>query len=402
MSEKLELEDTSLGRTPDPYLKDQVLELTDRIARLADNQQGKLDDIALAQETAQTIKPYVDRLVALDRLLNPVDRIVKKRQKIHDLQAEIAEDVTEVENLADNIDGDVAAPNLIGDIQGEISAVRRDRKLFVPQIDEDDSPQYADDSQQQSNRLLEQDIEKRFERIFAERFISLTRLESILSIQISPRDKKRYLRQLQQLWELLFERDEFHSHVQNNRVKSLANAFADYALIFRCPQFDKASNDGSLCSLAALRDHFQSFFVNPTAKGLWYTRQAFFHQSIDRGHWALVDSQYLNCTFKKPSIRLLMYARANSLPAKVVRQKSAVEDVYDRIVLELALRKRFFENCHSITNTSYQASADEPAKQVYLFYKDDSIRISGKSGTPHWKPTKPRWPGVLPSISLHQ
>jgi hypothetical protein len=83
-----------------------------------------------------------------------------------------------------------------------------------------------------------------------------------------------------------------------------------------------------------------------------------------------------------------------------VRQKSAVEDIYDRIVLELALRERFFENCHSITRTSYQTGADEPSKQVYLYYKDESIRISGKSGTPHWKPTKPRWPGVLPSIVL--
>jgi hypothetical protein len=199
MSEKLEFEDTGLEPKSDPYLKDQVLKLTERIAHLAQGKQYKLDDIALAQEAAQTIKPYVDRLVALNRLLNPVDRIVEKRLKIHDLQAEIANDVAVIENLADGIDDDVVAPNLVSDIQKEISAVRRDRKLFVSQINEDDPPQQADSQHQsnKSNSLLDQPVEKRFERIFAERFISLARLESILSLQISPRDKKRYLHQLE-------------------------------------------------------------------------------------------------------------------------------------------------------------------------------------------------------------
>jgi hypothetical protein len=32
---------------------------------------GKIEDLALAQEAAQAINPYIDRLIALDRLLNP-------------------------------------------------------------------------------------------------------------------------------------------------------------------------------------------------------------------------------------------------------------------------------------------------------------------------------------------
>ena len=106
-------------------------------------------------------------------------------------------------------------------------------------------PQQAD-SQHQSNNLLDQPVEKRFERIFAERFISLSRVESILAVQISARDKKRYLRQLQQFWDLLFDRDEFSPHAQNNRVQSLANAFADYALIFRNPQLGQTSKTRSI------------------------------------------------------------------------------------------------------------------------------------------------------------
>lgn len=393
---ELELENLVSEQGSSPELKSQVLQLTERINALADEGQGKIDDIVLAQETAQAIKPYVDRLVSLNRLLNPVDRIVEKRQQIHELQEELVEDVAEIESIAGGIKPDVSSV-VVNDLQGEIAAVKRDRKLYVSEVvAEDPPPVNSSDIKVAKSRLLNLPIEERFQLIFSERFISLDRSESILAIKIPANDRKRYLKSLEKMWSQLFDREEFRSHVEKNRVTSLANAFADYALILRSPVIKNKERT----TLAALREQFHPFFVNTNSKGLWYTRQAFFHKPIERGHWALVDKQYLNCTFKKPSIRLLMYARANGLPAQCVRQKSAVEDIYDRIVLELALRERFFENCHSITRTSYQASADDPAKQVYLYYKDDSIRISGKSGTPHWKPTKPRWPGVLPSIII--
>ncbi|MFT7691413.1 MAG: hypothetical protein ACI8P2_000028 [Candidatus Latescibacterota bacterium] len=390
-----EVEILSVENESSQQLKDQVLQLTNRINGLADGGQGKIENLALAQETAQAIKPYIDRLITLNRLLNPVDRLVEKRQQIHYLQEELAEDVAAIEGIA--ADNSEISPIIANDLQGELAAAKRDRKLFISEVAPQDTPPLEPaDHKVDKNTLLQLSIEERFERIFSTRFISLTRIESTLSVKFTSSDKKRYLNSLQKLWDQLFERDEFRPHVEKNRVASLANAFADYSLIFRSPIL----HGNERTTFASLREHFGAFFVNPHAKGLWYTRQAFYHKPIERGHWALVDRQYLNCTFKKPSIRLLMYARANGLPAKCVRQKTVVEDIYDRIIIELTLSERFFENCHSITRTSYQANADEPAKQVYLFYKDQSIRISGKSGTPHWKPTKARWPGVLPSITL--
>ena len=93
-----------------------------------------------------------------------------------------------------------------------------------------------------------------------------------------------------------------------------------------------------------------------------------------------------------------MYAQANALSPQLVRQKSAIEDVYDRVVLETALQERFFDNCNAITSTTYQPSPEAAVKQVYIYYKGNNIRISGKKGIPHWRPGKPRWPGVLPTI----
>ena len=93
-----------------------------------------------------------------------------------------------------------------------------------------------------------------------------------------------------------------------------------------------------------------------------------------------------------------MYARANDLPPRMVRQKSAVEDIYDRVILETELKERFFDNCNSITRSQYRQGREGSTKWVYIYHKDNDIRISGKSGIPHWRPSKPRWPGVLPSI----
>ena len=114
-----------------------------------------------------------------------------------------------------------------------------------------------------------------------------------------------------------------------------------------------------------------------------------------------MDRQYLNCTFRRPGLRLLIYARANELPQRLVRQKSALEDTYDRVVMNLSQEEPFFANCNSITRTAYQLAGEASSKQVYVFYrgeKGETICISGKRGLPHWRPTRPRWPGVLPSL----
>ena len=93
-----------------------------------------------------------------------------------------------------------------------------------------------------------------------------------------------------------------------------------------------------------------------------------------------------------------MYARANDLPAEQVCQKSALEEVYDRVMLTLCTKKSFFDDCNSMTRTSYQQGRKGGVKQVFLYQKDGTLRISGKRGTPHWRPRRPRWPGVLPAV----
>ena len=393
-----ELPNTSpLTEEEEERLKEEVISLAQHIFDLIDHQES-VEDIALAQEMGQAIKPYVDRLVSLKRLLNPLERIIEKRTQLEKLQAGLDADVAEVENLSEGISADIDTA-LFNDLQGEISAVKKDCRIFVNTIDEKDERDSRKPSGK-STSLLDQPIALRLEQIFGTRFVGLDRLADILHLHVDEETAASYTNLLEKVWKAIFQADELRPHVKGNRIKTLQHTFRNYALIFRTPEFpaQPGARTAVPCTIASLRDRFGEFFLGASERSLWYSRLDFFRQPMAEGHWAMVDRQFLNCTFRKPGIRLHTYARANGLPAEMVRQKSAVEEIYDRVILEMALKERFFPNYNAITRTTYPPPGESTPKQVYIYYKDNYIRISGKRGIPHWLPTKPRWPGVSPAI----
>ena len=369
--------------------QEEINELKQRINDLTGPVQGKVEDLALAQEMANAIKPHIDRLVKLNALLTPVTRILEKRSELHDVAVRIEDDIEEAETaLAALEDTDKL---LVDDFQDNIETVKKDRKLYVQSGTSEDEP-----ARNKPNSLELLPVEERFHRIFSERFISLNKTQSILSISFEEIELKKYTDSLEAFWKLLFRQKSFRQLVEKGRVAPLAKAFQDYVVLFRSSKI----KDGQSTTISSLQDSFPDFFVKGQRSGVWYKKQPFYNKTFRKAHWALVDKQYLNCTFKKPSIRLRMYARANGLSAKSVRQKNVLEDTYDRITTEIVFKERFFENCNSITRTVYKDQVEGPAKQVFLYYKDHSIRISGKTGIPHWKPSKPRWPGIFPTVTV--
>jgi hypothetical protein len=393
---------TALPEDSDEALKLQVLALSDKIAGLAAGLSSAIDDAATAQDVALGIKPYVDRLCALRRLLTPVGSIVEKRDQIEQLREDIAAEVAAVEDLEGALKTSVA-PNLLSDLDSEIAAVKRDRKLHVKEVDVDEvgepptpAPTAALPRARQAGPvpLAQRPVQERLRLILGRRFVSVENLSPLLGGALDPELALRARQGLESVWRTVFEKPDLKPHVTRNRVKTLQSTFSDYALLFRPEVLDP----GVPCTLEALRERCPSFFLRVSSANLWYTRAPFFRAPPSAPHWALVDRQYLNCTFKKPSIRLLMYARANELPPAMVRQRSLLEEVYDRVALGVTLRSSFFHSCNSITSTTYQQSSTAALKQAYVYEKEQSIRISGKRGTPHWRPTRPRWPGVYPSI----
>ena len=395
--------DAPASEAPKPsVIRSTILDLAHRITDLAEGKHEPVPDVELSHHIAHSANPDIDRLISLRQLLNLVDRIIDRRKRIQDLQQELAQDVAEVEDLSRSI-SDVD-PGLMNQLQGEIAAVKKDRKLYVSDEEDDEEDETEDESTPKGasqSRLIDLPVAERMRLILGPRFVDTERLGQALGHPLDDDQLNEASEKLESVWEQLFERSQLRPHVRANRVRALRKTFKDYALLYRCSMLPGPREDAAAepCTLEALKQRYPSSFISSSEKTLWYSRLPLYRDPITKPHWCLVDRQYLNCTFKKPGMRLMMYARANELPPGFLKQKSALEDVYDRVILKQVLgQDGFFDNCHSITRTTYHNDGARSKKQVYVYVKGGIIRISGKQGVPHWRPGKARWPGVLVSV----
>ena len=118
-------------------VRGRILDLAHRLADLVEGKHSQVEDAELCHHLAHSNKRYVDRLLSLRRLLNPVDRIIDRREQIQGLQLKLAQDLAEAEDLSDSV-SDVD-PGLINQLQGEIAAVKKARKLYVSDQDEEEA-----------------------------------------------------------------------------------------------------------------------------------------------------------------------------------------------------------------------------------------------------------------------
>ena len=374
-------------------VKEKVLQLARQITDLLEAPDQPLEDHLEAETLAYQIKPHIDRLCTLKRVLNPVERIVERSDKIKNLQSELERDMEELSSVQEELDPD---DRLVGEVESQLAALKDDSKIVVREVAPDDRVERSEKQKKRTRpALLDVPVVERMEQIFGDRFVPLEQIEKMLSVSFTAAERDSTLAQLHTVWKMLFESASLLPYVRRNYVKTLQRTFSDFALIFRSPIIGQ--ENGVECSIKSLRHHFPSFFPH-AGKTPWYARYEFYERTVGRGHWALVDRQHLNCTFRKPLTRLQMFAEANNLSTRLVRQKSVVEDVYDRIVLELALRREYFSICNSLTRSAYVPAKGEGRKNVYVYTKDGQIRVSGKKGMPHWRLSKARWPGVLPTV----
>ena len=375
-------------------VKQRVLQLAKQITDLLETPEQILENPAEAEPLAYQIKPYIDRLCTLKRLLDPVERIVERSDRIKDLQHELERDMEELSSVQNELGPD---DRIAAEVGNELAALKDDSKIVVRELAPDDRVA-AGDKRKKRRRpsLLELPVVERMEQIFGKRFVRIGQIEKMLGLSFAAGDRESIVQQLDGVWKTIFESESLIQYVRRGYVKTLQRTFGDFALIFRSPVVAGADSPGA-CSIGSLRRHFPSFFPRP-GKTPWYARYEFYERKVGVGHWTLVDQQHLNCTFRKPLTRLQMFAEANNLSPRLVRQKSAVEEVYDRIVLELALGREYFSNCNALTRSTYLPAKGEGRKNVYVYARDGQIRISGKKGIPHWRFSKARWPGVLPPV----
>lgn len=234
--------------------------------------------------------------------------------------------------------------------------------------------------------------------IFMERFIPLDTVQNILQCAFTPEERDVHHQALERFLARLFLLSDVASALEAGDLPALQKMFASTLLLFRHAQLGDDSGGQLPCTLAHLRLRFSDYFYRRRNMPNWYETQPFYTAPLPHSRWVLCDIDYLNCTLRQPQRRLSAYAQTWSLSAEASTQKTALEDIYDRIVCGEALGEHLFEqNCNSCTTTSYQKGRGA-AYQVYTVQKDQKIAIHGKVGLPHWRTSRRLWPGVFPTL----
>ncbi len=246
--------------------------------------------------------------------------------------------------------------------------------------------------------LLSQPPNEQARWIFMERHISLEKHEEILRYTFEPDQFAEHQEAFDATLKTLLHLPLAAEAVANNDLPALQKMFASSVLIFRNPLIGDDDGKPVPCTFELLREYFPSYFFKRKKKPNWFENNEFYTEPLSEAHWVLCDSEYLNCTLRKPDRKLLSYARDWDLPGEYVRQKTVVEDIYDRIVCGEALEEDLFaRGCNSLTSTTYRRGK-RAARTVYTVQRARKITIHGKSGVPHWKASKRLWPGVYPTM----
>jgi hypothetical protein len=237
--------------------------------------------------------------------------------------------------------------------------------------------------------------------IFMERFIPLEQHETILGYTFAPEDFAAHEQDLGRLLEVMLMLPQVARAAEEGDLPVVQKAFASTLLLFRNPFIGDENGHPIPCALENLRQCYPSYFYKRRKKPNWYETQPFYAEPLGRAHWVLCELDYLNCTLRRPERKLIGYARQWNLPAEYARQKTVLEDIYDRIICGEGLGDHLFEqNCNSCTGTSYRHQGKGPLRIVYTVQKHGKIAIHGKAGIPHWKATRRLWPGVFPTLVI--
>lgn len=235
--------------------------------------------------------------------------------------------------------------------------------------------------------------------IFMERYIPLEKHEDILGYTFESERFAEYQEGLDRLVRNLLLLPRTVEAAEKNDIPALQKLFASCVLLFRGQCIADASGKPVPCTFENLRDHYPSYFYKRKKKPNWFERHDFYTDARDEPGWVMVDTDYLNCTMRRPDRKLASYAKDWGLPEESVQHKSLLDDIYDRVICGEALEEDIFaRNCNAITATVYRARKSH--RLVYTIQRVHKITIHGRAGVPHWKATRRLWPGAYPAVSF--
>jgi len=235
--------------------------------------------------------------------------------------------------------------------------------------------------------------------IFMERYVPLERNEEIFSCALDADRFAEYQQELDSLIKNLLLTPRMAQAADKNNIQGLQRMLASQVLLFRGQCIGDETGKPIPCTFENLRQQFPSYFYKRRQKPNWFERYGFYSEPLAKPGWALCDTEYLNCTLRRPARKLASYADEWEVPKVCVRQKTVLEDIHDRILCGEALEEDVFAtNCNSLARTTYRTK--KSLRIVFTVQKVHKITIHGKAGMPHWRATRRLWPGTYPSIAF--
>ena len=358
--------------------------LSQAILDLENAQMPRLEDRDLAFALAQHSKPYVDQLFDLKHgnSNGHADDGDLSNSGIGSLAAEAAlgtdAELSVEAGLAEELEDAPAA---------RVKRKKRARRQSTPAGPE---PELQAISPGERARWL-----------FMDRFISLEQHESILGYNFDEDDVAKFREELDSLVERLLLLPGTIEAAETNDIPALQKLFATSVLIFRNPFIGDADDNPIPCNIANIRELFPTYFYKRRKKPNWFENKDFYSEPIGRPHWVLCETEYINCTLRKPESKLRNFAKDLGVEIENARQKSVAEDIYDRVICGEALEENIFaRNCNCLTSNSYGGRRNGAGRLVYTVQRGRKITIHGKAGIPHWSAKRRLWPGVHPTLSL--
>lgn len=232
-----------------------------------------------------------------------------------------------------------------------------------------------------------------------ERYIPLEKNEEVFGYTFDSDRFAEHQQELDSFIKNLLLTPRMSQAAEKNNIQALQKMLASQILVFRSPCIGDDAGKPIPCTFENLRQQFPSYFYKRRQKPNWFEQYGFYTEPLDKPGWVLCDTDYLNCTLRRPSRKLGSYADEWDVPRVCVRQKTLLEDIYDRVLCGEALEEDIFAtNCNSLARTTYRPK--KSLRLVYTVQKVHKITIHGKAGIPHWRATRRLWPGIYPSIAF--
>jgi len=234
--------------------------------------------------------------------------------------------------------------------------------------------------------------------LFLDRFVSISQLSEILEIEMDAFDRERIRQELEIFMTNILSTPRVALLVQKNAAYHLQMLFSSNVLLFRSNFLTDKKKAYEPCNIVNLRGRFPTFFYPLRNSPNWYENQFFYTDDVCTPRWALVDANYLNCTFLSPKQAKYIFCKRKKLPINSVKMKSITEEIYDRIITHKSLEEEFFDNnCNALTSTFFNKHS-ETMHQINLTQKESKIGIHGNIKFSRIKKNRPYWTGFFPSI----